>query len=71
MQLLMLVCHGNFCGLLIGVADYDGWVFGNKDFSEISSGFGQFVRLKYLNLSYSQFLGQVLLELSNLSNLVS
>ena len=45
--------------------------FNNFSLSQISSGFGQFARLKYLNLSYSQCLGQVPLELSNLSNLVS
>ena len=39
--------------------------------SPISSGFGQFVSLKYLNLSYSMFSGQVPSELPNLSELAS
>ncbi|XP_030930529.1 receptor-like protein 7 [Quercus lobata] len=39
--------------------------------SPISSRFGQFVRLRYLNLSYSMFSGQVLSELPDLSELAS
>jgi hypothetical protein len=40
-------------------------------FSPIASRFGQFTRLKHLNLSYSAFSGQVPLELSHLSHLAS
>ena len=39
--------------------------------SLISSGFGQFSRLRYLNLSHSYFFGQVPIELSHLSQLAS
>jgi uncharacterized protein YjbI with pentapeptide repeats len=39
--------------------------------SPISSGFGQFSRLRYLNLSHSYFFGQVPIELSHLSQLAS
>uniref|UniRef100_A0A2N9EGA2 Uncharacterized protein n=1 Tax=Fagus sylvatica TaxID=28930 RepID=A0A2N9EGA2_FAGSY len=45
--------------------------FNNFSPSPISSGFGQFGKLKYLNLSRSQFSGQVPLELSYLSKLTS
>jgi hypothetical protein len=39
--------------------------------SPISSRFGQFARLNYLNLSYSMFSGKVPFELSHLSRLAS
>ena len=39
--------------------------------SPISSGFGGFAKLRYLNLSWSDFEGQVPLELSHLSQLSS
>ena len=39
--------------------------------SQISSGFGRFAKLRYLNLSDSDFEGQVPLELSHLSQLSS
>ena len=45
--------------------------FNDFDFSLISSGFGQFTRLKYLNLSGCVFSGQVPLRLSHLSLLAS
>ena len=45
--------------------------FNNFSPSPISSGFGQFGKLKYLNLSRSQFSGQVPIELSYLSKLTS
>jgi Leucine-rich repeat (LRR) protein len=45
--------------------------FNNFESSNISSGFGQFSRLRYLNLSSSYFCGQVPIELSHLSQLVS
>ena len=45
--------------------------FNYFNYSPISSGFGGFAGLKHLNLSYSVFSGQVPLELSHLSHLVS
>jgi Leucine-rich repeat (LRR) protein len=45
--------------------------FNDFHFSLISSGFGQFPRLRYLNLSSSYFFGQVPIELSHLSQLAS
>ena len=44
--------------------------FNDFESSLISSGFGQFARLRYLNLSYS-FFGQVPIDLSHLSQLAS
>ena len=40
-------------------------------YSQISSGFGRFAKLRYLNLSWSNFEGQVPLKLSHLSQLSS
>ena len=45
--------------------------FNDFSFSPISSGFGQFARLRYLNLSGSWFSSQVPLKLSHLSQLTS
>jgi Leucine-rich repeat (LRR) protein len=45
--------------------------FNDFHYSPISSGFGQFARLRYLNLSCSVFSSQVPLELSHLSHLAS
>jgi uncharacterized protein YjbI with pentapeptide repeats len=45
--------------------------FNNFESSNISSGFGQFSMLRYLNLSHSYFFGQVPIELSHLSQLAS
>jgi hypothetical protein len=45
--------------------------FDDFNFSPISSGFGQFPRLRYLNLSNSYFFGQVPIDLSHLSQLAS
>ena len=45
--------------------------FNNFNDSQISSGFGRFAELRYLNLSDSVFEGQVPLELSHLSQLSS
>ena len=41
------------------------------NYSLISSGFGRFAGLRYLNLSHSVFVGQVPIDLSHLSQLVS
>ncbi|KAL0000625.1 hypothetical protein SO802_014406 [Lithocarpus litseifolius] len=45
--------------------------FNDFKLSEISSGFGGFAKLRYLNLSWSDFEGQVPLKLSHLSQLAS
>jgi hypothetical protein len=45
--------------------------FNNFESWPISSGFGQFSRLRYLNLSHSYSVGQVPIELSHLSQLAS
>ncbi|KAM3744042.1 hypothetical protein ACB098_06G021900 [Castanea mollissima] len=45
--------------------------FNNFNYSQISSGFGRFAKLRYLNLSWSKFGGEVPLELSHLSQLSS
>uniref|UniRef100_A0A7N2M8R7 Leucine-rich repeat-containing N-terminal plant-type domain-containing protein n=1 Tax=Quercus lobata TaxID=97700 RepID=A0A7N2M8R7_QUELO len=45
--------------------------FNYFNYSQISSGFGRFAKLRYLNLSRSDFEGQVPLELSHLSQLSS
>ncbi|KAJ6881349.1 receptor-like protein Cf-9 [Populus alba x Populus x berolinensis] len=45
--------------------------FNDFNYSHISSRFGQFSNLTHLNLSYSNFAGQVPLEASHLSKLVS
>ncbi|KAM3696224.1 hypothetical protein ACJW31_06G022000 [Castanea mollissima] len=45
--------------------------FNDFAISQISSGFGRFAKLRYLNLSHSWFVGEVPLELSHLSQLSS
>uniref|UniRef100_A0A7N2M8K4 Disease resistance R13L4/SHOC-2-like LRR domain-containing protein n=1 Tax=Quercus lobata TaxID=97700 RepID=A0A7N2M8K4_QUELO len=45
--------------------------FNDFNYSQISSGFGRFAKLRYLNLSRSNFDGEVPLELSHLSQLAS
>ncbi|KAM3696221.1 hypothetical protein ACJW31_06G021900 [Castanea mollissima] len=45
--------------------------FNDFNYSQISSGFGRFAKLRYLNLSWSKFGGEVPPELSHLSQLSS
>ena len=45
--------------------------FNYFNYSQISSGFGRFAKLRYLNLSRSKFDGEVPLDLSHLSQLSS
>ncbi|XP_050248547.1 receptor-like protein 9DC1 [Quercus robur] len=56
---------------LLSHLQYLNLAFNDFDFSLISSGFGQFTRLRYLNLSGCVFSGQVPLRLSHLSLLTS
>ena len=59
------------CALPISHLQYLNLAFNDFDFSLISSGFGQFTRLRYLNLSSCVFSGEVPLRLSHLSLLAS
>uniref|UniRef100_A0A7N2MAH0 Leucine-rich repeat-containing N-terminal plant-type domain-containing protein n=1 Tax=Quercus lobata TaxID=97700 RepID=A0A7N2MAH0_QUELO len=56
---------------LLSHLQYLNLAFNDFDFSLISSGFGQFTRLRYLNLSGCVFSGQVPLRLLRLSLLAS
>ena len=56
---------------LLSHLQYLNLAFNDFDFSLISSGFGQFTRLRYLNLSGYVFSGQVPLRLLHLSLLAS